>query len=279
MRFDIDISEDFKMKKYLSFFRLRFLMGLQYRAAALGGIATQFAWGFMEIMIFRAFYRADPAAFPMSLYATASYIWLQQAFLALFATWMMEKDVFDSIVNGNIAYELCRPVSIYNMWFSRSMATRLSRAVLRCFPILAIAIFVPQPYGIAPPASPWHFIVFLATLFLGLAMTVSLCVLVYILAFFTISPQGLQMIFITMTDFFAGALMPLPFFPAKMQSIMELLPFAAMQNVPLRVYSGSMTVYEMQRAIVLQIFWLFVTTAAGKLLCKLAQKRVIVQGG
>ena len=239
------------MKKYLSFFRLRFLMGLQYRAAALGGIATQFAWGFMDIMIFRAFYRADPAAFPMSLYATASYIWLQQAFLALFATWMMEKDVFDSIVNGNIAYELCRPVSIYNMWFSRSMATRLSRAVLRCFPILAIAIFVPQPYGIAPPASPWHFIVFLATLFLGLAMT----------------------------DFFAGALIPLPFFPAKMQSIMELLPFAAMQNVPLRVYSGSMTVYEMQRAIVLQIFWLFVTTAAGKLLCKLAQKRVIVQGG
>ncbi len=142
------------MKKYLSFFRLRFLMGLQYRAAALGGIATQFVWGFMEIMIFRAFYRADAAAFPMSLCATASYIWLQQAFLALFATWMMEKDVFDSIVNGNIAYELCRPVSIYNMWFSRSMATRLSRAVLRCFPILAIAIFVPQPYGICPARKP-----------------------------------------------------------------------------------------------------------------------------
>ena len=48
------------MKKYLSFFRLRFSMGLQYRAAAFGGIVTQFVWGLMEIMIFRAFYRADP---------------------------------------------------------------------------------------------------------------------------------------------------------------------------------------------------------------------------
>ena len=67
--------------KYLSFFRLRFAMGLQYRTAALAGIVTQFVWGFMEIMIFKAFYRADAASFPMSFQATVSYIWLQQAFL------------------------------------------------------------------------------------------------------------------------------------------------------------------------------------------------------
>lgn len=56
------------MKKYLSFFRLRFAMGLQYRTAALAGITTQFAWGFMEIMIFHAFYRADAASFPMHFF-------------------------------------------------------------------------------------------------------------------------------------------------------------------------------------------------------------------
>ena len=41
------------MKKYLSFFRLRFLMGLQYRTAALAGIVTQFAWGGMEILMYK----------------------------------------------------------------------------------------------------------------------------------------------------------------------------------------------------------------------------------
>lgn len=267
------------MKKYLSFFRLRFSMGLQYRAAALGGIVTQFAWGFMEIMIFRAFYRADPHAFPMDFSAVASYIWLQQALLALFATWMLENEIFDVIVNGNIVYELCRPVSIYNMWFSRSIATRLSKAVLRCFPILIIAAFIPKPYGIQAPASIPHLILFLLTLALGLAMTVSLCVLVYILAFFTISPVGLEMIFSSLGDFLSGALIPLPFFPEKMQKIMELLPFASMQNVPLRIYSGSMSNYEMQKAISLQIFWLVLVTITGKLLCRLAQKRVTIQGG
>ncbi len=267
------------MKKYFSFFRLRFSMGLQYRVAALAGISTQFAWGFLEIMMFRAFYRTDPSAFPMSFAATASYIWLQQAFLAFFATWMFENEIFDSILNGNIAYELCRPITIYNMWFSRSIANRLSRAVLRCFPILLVAAFLPKPYGIAAPASLLRFVLFVLTLLLGLAVTVAFCMLVYVLTFFTISPQGLRIAFTSVVEFFAGAVIPLPFFPEKVQKVMELLPFASMQNVALRIYSGSMSTSEMQKAIALQVFWLIAIVFAGKYLCRVAVKRITVQGG
>jgi len=267
------------MKKYLSFFRLRFAMGLQYRTAALAGIVTQFAWGFMEIMIFHAFYQADFAAFPMNFSAIASYIWLQQAFRAFFDAWMMENDIFDAIVNGNIVYELCRPISIYNMWFARSIATRLSRATLRCLPILIVAAFVPYPYGMDAPASPLHFFLFVITLILGLAVTVAFCLLIYVLTFFTISPQGIRMVFTSTVEFFAGAVIPLPFFPEKIQKVMELLPFASMQNVALRIYSASMSPAEMKKAILLQVFWLVIITAGGKLLCSLAEKRITIQGG
>ena len=91
------------MKKYISFFRLRFVMGLSYRAAAWAGIATQFVWGGMEIAMFRAFYGAEPEHFPMTMDGAVSYVWLQQAFLALFAAWMLEGEVFESIKDGNIA--------------------------------------------------------------------------------------------------------------------------------------------------------------------------------
>lgn len=267
------------MKKYISFFKIRFSMGLQYRTAALAGIVTQFAWGFMEIMIFKAFYEADAAAFPMSLSATASYLWLQQAFLAFFAAWMMENEIFDSVVNGNIAYELCRPIRIYNMWFARSLANRVSRAVLRCFPILFVAAFIPAPYGIAAPASLGHFVIFLITLILGLLVTIAFCMLVYGLTFFTISPQGLRMVFVSLVEFFAGAVIPIPFFPEKMQKVLELLPFASMQNVALRIYSGSMTTAQMQRTIGIQIFWLVALILGGSFLCRFAEKKVTVQGG
>lgn len=267
------------MKKYLSFFRLRFSMGLQYRAAALAGIATQFVWGTMEILVFKAFYEADPAAFPMSFSATACYIWLQQAFLAFFAAWYLENEIFENIMNGNIAYELCRPISIYNMWFAKDAATRLSRAVLRCFPILLVAAFLPAPYGLSKPADFMHFGLFLLTSLLGLAVTVALCMLIYALTFFTVSPMGLRMLFVSSVDLLAGAVIPLPFFPEKIQALLELLPFAAMQNVPLRIYSGSMSAAEMQKAVFLQIFWLITLILFGKMLCSIAQRKVCVQGG
>ena len=267
------------MRKYLSFFRLRFVMGLQYRTAAIAGIVTQFFWGFMEIMMFAAFYRADADAFPMSFSATASYIWLQQAFLAIFAAWVMESEIFDAIISGNIVYELCRPVRIYRMWFARSIANRLSRAMLRCVPILAVAAFLPKPYGLTAPADARHFLLFLVTLLLGLAVTVSFCMLIYVLTFFTVSPQGLRMVFVSAVEFLAGGIIPLPFLPTGVQRIVELLPFASMQNVPLRIHSGSMSDAQMLRAILLQVFWLAAITGIGSLLCAGAEKKITLQGG
>ena len=267
------------MRKYLSFFRLKFTMGLQYRAAALAGIVTQFAWGFLEVMVYQAFYQAQPEAFPMTMSATASYIWMQQAFLALFATWMMDNDIFDAIARGNISYSLCRPIRIYNMWFSQSTAARVSRAVLRCLPILIVAAFLPEPYGMAKPASAWHFGLFVVTLILGLLVTVAFSMLVYVLTFFTISPQGVRIVFTSMVEFFAGAIIPLPFFPPGWQSVLELLPFASMQNVPLRIYSGSMSGAQMERAVALQLVWLAVLVMLGSGLSRLAEKKVTIQGG
>lgn len=267
------------MKKYFSFFRLRFLIGLSYRTAALAGIATQFFWGAMGIMVYRAFYLADAAAFPMTFSETVSYIWLQQAFLAFFIVWIMENEIFDAISNGNVAYELCRPVHIYDMWFSRSVANRLAKAVLRCFPILIFAAFLPAPYGIAGPADIQTFLLFLLTMVLGLLVTVAFCNLIYVLTFFTISPEGLKIFASSAVEFLSGAIIPLPFFPDPVRTVAEILPFASMQDVPLRVYSGNIAGAGLIKPIFLQVFWIVVLVAAGKSLCAVAVKRITVQGG
>ena len=267
------------MRKYTSFFRLRFNIGLQYRSAAAAGIATQFAWGFMELLAFHAFYETDPGSFPMTIAATSTYIWLQQAFLALFMGYIMEGEIFDSILDGNISYELCRPLSIYNMWYARSLANRLSKAVLRCFPILLVAFLLPAPYGITLPPGPAELLWFVFTMILATLVTVSFTMLIYMLAFFTLSPDGLRIMFMSIIEFFQGAIIPLPFFPDGMRRFMELLPFAAMQNVPLRIYSGDLHGTAMQEAVAMQIFWLCVLVGTGKLLERRAAGKVVVQGG
>lgn len=266
-------------RKYVSFFRLRFSMGLQYRVAALAGVVTQFFWGFMEIMVFRAFYETDAQAFPMSFASTASYIWLQQAFLAFFMVWFMENEILDAIVNGNVAYELCRPVDIYGMWFARSVANRASRAVLRCFPILVVAAFLPAPFGIMKPRDPVSFLWFIWTLAMGFLVTVAFCMVVYMLAFFTVSAQGLRILCVSAVEFLSGLVIPLPFFPEKILRVMQALPFAYMQNVPLLVYSGDLTGRQLWRTAALQLLWLVALILLGRALWLLAKRRIVVQGG
>ena len=279
MSFVFDWMKRSKWKKYYSFFRLRFAMGLQYRTAAFAGIATQFVWGFMEINVFLAFNKSDPAAFPMGFEQLVSYVWMQQAFLALFMTWFMENEIFDSIMDGNICYELCRPIDIYDMWFARSVANRSSRALLRCAPILLVAFFLPQPYAMTMPPDMLTFVGFMAAMLLGMTVTVATCMLIYMLSFFTVSPQGLRIIFAMTAELLQGIVIPLPFFPSRIQKLFELLPFASMENVPLRIYSGHISGSDAVRAMLLQVFWIITLIAVGKLICRSAMKRITVQGG
>ncbi len=268
-----------KWKKYISFFKLRFAMGLQYRTAAIAGIATQFVWGFMEIKVFYAFNTSDPDSFPMGFEQLASYIWMQQAFLALFMTWFMENEIFDSIMDGNICYELCRPIDIYNMWFARSVANRLSRALLRCAPILLVAFFLPEPYSMTLPPDVFTFILFIIAMILGMTVTAAMCMLVYMLSFFTVSPQGLRIIFSMTAEILQGIVIPIPFFPPGVQRIVELLPFASMENVPLRIYSGNISGGAAAKAMLMQMFWIIALIAAGKLIYRSASRKITVQGG
>lgn len=73
--------------------------------------------------------------------------------------------------------------------------------------------------------------------------------------------------------------MPLPFMPEVVQRVLKVLPFAAMQNVPFRIYSGDLSGRAMSEAIFLQIFWLIVLVGVGWRFAKLAEKKLVVQGG
>jgi len=267
------------MSTYFAIFRIRFSAGLQYRAAALGGIATQFAWGFMLLLQFAAFYRSDPTAFPMEMSQVASYIWMQQAFLALFMSWFFDQDIFNSITSGGVAYEMARPVDLYNRWFCHSVANRVSRAIMRCMPILLVAFFLPEPFRMTLPGSFEQFLLFLVSAALSLGVVVSFSMLVYVSVFYTLSPLGVRIIAAVGSDFLAGAIIPLPFFPDGVRQVTELLPFAAMQNMPLRIYSGDISGADAWYGLLLQVFWLVVMLMLGKLLMKRALKKVVVQGG
>lgn len=268
------------MKKYLSFFQMRFHMGLQYRSAVMGVIVTQLPWGLMECLAFRTFQEADPDVFPMEFSAVVAYMWLKEAFYLLFTVWgNVDQELFDLILKGDIAYELCRPVSIYQMWFARVSAARIANAALRCVPIMTVALLLPEPFRLQLPRDLKTLLFFVAAMVLAVGVTVSFCMLVYTAAFFTISPNGLRLFFMSAVEFLSGSILPIPFMPDPVRKVVELLPFAGMMNAPLRIYSGDLAGQAMWKALGLQIFWFVVMVAVGKWLCRMAERRMVIQGG
>lgn len=267
------------MKACFTFFRMRLINGLQYRTAAWAGIVTQFFWGFMEIMLYKAFYEASPERFPMAFDQLVSYVWLRQALLALLSPWTLEHDLFTMILNGNVAYELCRPTSLYAMWFIRTLALRISRVILRCVPLLAVTLLVPAPWGLSLPATPLTFGCFLVSLALATCVGVAFCLIVYFSCFYTLSSEGIRMMLLPIAELLGGELIPLPFLPDGLARLFHLSPFGAMANAPLRIYSGDLAGAEMVETLCLQVLWLLVMMGLGYFMQRRGTRRLCVQGG
>ena len=267
------------MKGYISVFKLRINTGLQYRAAALAGIGTQFFFGFMFIMIFEAFYAHATQEPPMTLQQVVTYTWLKQAFLSLIVLWLRDNELFQLITTGNIAYELCRPTGIYGLWYAKLLAQRLSSALLRCFPILIVVVFLPEPYGLLLPPDFASFMLFLAVLVVGLLLIVALSMLIYISVFVTMSPVGSLLLFSVFGEFLSGLIIPVPLMPGWMQQIVYLLPFHWTADFPFRVFTGNLSNAEAVEGLLYQLLWLAALIVIGQVTMNRALKRVVVQGG
>nr|WP_263323834.1 ABC transporter permease [Neobacillus sp. Marseille-Q6967] len=267
------------MNVYLSVLKIRLLFGMQYRGAALAGVATQFFWGFISIMVFEAFYEQATQTPPIQLNELITYIWLQQAFLVFVMLWFRDNELFDLITSGNIAYELCRPYDLYGFWYAKLLAQRLSNALLRCFPILLVAFILPKPYNLSFPPNSTTLILFIVTLLIGLLLLVAISMLLYISVFITLSPMGSLLVFGVLGEFFAGLIIPVPLMPDWLQTIAYVLPFRWTADFPFRVYSGHIPQEEAFLGLLIQLVYLLALVLVGKTALNRVLKRVVVQGG
>ncbi len=267
------------MKFYLSYFKLIFKTGLQYRTAAIAGILTQIFFGFVYIMVYIAFFTSDNAQTPMTLQQIVSYTWLCQCFFSLVNMAYTDQEIFNLIRKGNIAYELIRPKNLYFMWYSKIISKRLSLVTLRCIPLLILAFCLPSPYRLSLPISISSFILFVLTLIAGTFLMTAITTLYHVIAIYTLDEKGISMIIIALADILSGLVVPIPFFPKFLQKISNILPFRYVSDLPFRVYTGNIPLRNGITSLIIQLIWIFITILIGYLLMKKAQKKVVVQGG
>ncbi|MBC7320606.1 ABC-2 family transporter protein [bacterium] len=265
------------MKGYLSILKVRFLMLLQYRVPAIAGIFTQFFFGFVRIMVFQAFYSSVINTQPISLAQTVTYIWITQALFRLLP-WEGDSEVQEIIKSGNLAYELVRPLDLYNLWLFRAIAQRLAPTLLRSIPLILIASLLPSRYSLELP-SLIALLSFIPTLALAFVLSATITVLMNIFTLWTISGDGINRTIPAIVLLFSGSLIPIPLFPSWMQPILKYMPFPGLLDTPVRFYTGNLSINELSNYITIQIFWISVLIILGRILLKIKLKSIIVQGG
>ena len=267
------------MSQYLAFFKIKFIAGLQYRAAAIAGILTQFFFGFVFIMVYYAFYESNNSTGPMEWQALVSYIWLQQAFFALTYVFHREKDIIKMIKDGNVAYELCRPGNIFFKWYARILASKATSVTLRFLPVLLVSFILPYPFNLSLPPTFLNFMAFLITIIISTFLITSIVSLFHLLTLYTIDSEGILNFFKVISELFSGGIVPVLFLPNFLQKISNFLPFQYIGDVPYRLYTGSISVSMFLNIILIQMFWLILFLILGYLLSRKISKKLVIQGG
>lgn len=267
------------MKSYISYFKLKFITGLSYRAQAIAGIMTQFFFGFVYISVYVAFYESNHSSLPMELDEIVGYLWMSQSLFSLIYLWYKDSEIINMIKTGNIAYELLRPQNLYFMWCSKILGERLSRVTLRFLPVIIIAVLLPKPYNLDISITAFRLLLFIVSMiFSSILMTVLVC-LYHVICLFTLDERGVVNIFMVIADILSGLVIPVPFFPKFMQNISNILPFRYISDFPFRLYVGNIDFNEIFISLGMQIIWILILFILGKMLTNKALKRVVVQGG
>ncbi len=272
-----------RLRPYRAILSARFRMLLQYRAAAIAGVWTQVFFGLVLIMVYEAFYEAaTPALRPMTLAQVVSYVWLGQALLAMLP-WNADGEVRAMVRSGAVAYELCRPVDLYSLWFARALALRTAPTVLRAVPMAVFAIVVLPLIGLAEwqlqPPTLGGGLGFACALAGALALSCAITTLINISLLWTLSGDGIVMIATTAVAFCSGLIIPLPLFPDWAQGVLGWLPFAGIADLPFRVYSGDIPSSDLALVLARQLGWTVALVALGRWLLASGMRRLVVQGG
>jgi ABC-2 type transport system permease protein len=138
---------------------------------------------------------------------------------------------------------------------------------------------LPEPYRLILPPDAMQLVMFLLSAALAMLVAVAFGMFIYISTFYTMSPMGVRIIGGALADFMAGSIVPLPFFPDGFRRVAEVLPFAAMQNMPLRIYSGDIAGVDALVGLLFQLCWFVILFVVGKLWMGKTLKKVIIQGG
>ncbi|NUR89392.1 MAG: hypothetical protein HOY71_35355 [Nonomuraea sp.] len=249
--------------------RIGFRLALAYRSNIIMTCVTLVAQVFLLRMIWTSVYGSRPSAAGLTLEALLAYLTL--ANLQGFATQtLVSRIVHQRVRGGTVFFDLARPVGFLRQMAAFQVGNTLGGLLLLA-PVVPVVLLVGSVT--APVNGPGYVV----TLLLGYVIAVQLALLISLIAFWTMEIGAVSLLYRLVSQFFAGTMVPLAFFPGFLGVLAEILPFKYMGYVPAAVYVGHIS--DLWGPVAVEVAWIAGLWAVLALTWSRARRRVVIQGG
>jgi ABC-2 type transport system permease protein len=261
--------------KYLHLTAISLKTALAYRTQFFTSLLSSIIWLAVMWFVWTAVFSssATDTIRGLTLPAMITYMTISIAIKGLFES-DNEARIESLVKTGAIVTTLIRPIYYPFSVLFQELGPTILALIVRSIPIVLIAVFA---FGIAPPASP---LAFLLSVTMAWLISWSLVYLTGLWAFWTTgSIWGIRRVRRMVEELFSGATIPLYLFPGWLAGVAYLLPFQAMFNIPISIYTGLISGPAVLSALSLQLGWVLALGLACWAVWRRAERKMVIQGG
>ena len=259
---------------YAEFARVGFVNILAFRLRYFTGIVTYSLNVTVYYFIWSAVFRSASSFAGYNLSQMITYVsmgWIIRSFY-----WnTIDQEMAYEVIEGKIAMDLIKPVSVQWMWISRAMGESAFRLGLLTLPT---AMVVALAFPLQRPASPENFLFFLIAVLGSFFLMAAINFMIGTCAIPLKSILALIRAKQWLIELLSGLLLPMTFFP-KNSKVLAWLPFEHIAYTPLQIYLGKLDRAHALRALATEWFWVVALVILAHLWWSRTLRTITIQGG
>ena len=275
MGLSLGLSMHPSMRLYWEVGRRGYQRFATYRAATVAGVLTNSAFGFLRAYVLLAVFasRTDIGGYDRA--DAVTYVFVGQGMLAAISLWGWW-EVALAIRSGDIITQLSRPFDLQGYWLAQDLGRALYHSLFRGIPPFLLGALV---FDLRLPHSPVIWLAFAMSVVLAVAVSFALRFIINLLAFWLFDYRGVGALAAGVWTFLSGFAVPIAFFPGSLRTVADWLPFRAFVQIPIDIFLGKQSDFDLVAVLALQAFWAVLLLALGRLVLSAAMRRVVIQGG
>ncbi|RYE88235.1 MAG: ABC transporter permease [Hyphomicrobiales bacterium] len=264
------------MSPYFAFATSAVMTQLAYRNEVWANLFGKLVQVFARVAIWLAIYTGATSIGGVSLEEMITYALLGGVVTGAIRYEAIISMIGRALQTGDVAVWLLKPVSFPLYIITAELGRAAYRLVVMVLPTVAVVALV---YGMLPPASIFHGVMFLAYLALAYAIISLASALFGLVSFWLLTSFSLEWLMQAILNLLSGQFIPFWFFPETLGAIAAHLPFAWIVYYPAAVWLGRMEPVETLAYFGIGCGWAVLLGLGVAWLWGRASTRVIVQGG